>query len=979
MAQTKICYILFKQNSPYGTYVADDYVDIYWDDSTNQFVVKKNGGVITSGNEIPQYFTYGGFPEVYYKLENIIQVSICQGDDLWQYERVSTFPYYIRVKMKDHPTCSLFGEVCDLAFDSLPVITNASTSTASDGSIVVSASGSNGSVKYRLEDFEYNDGYGQTSGTFSGLHSGTYTVYCRDAKNCLAVISVKVGVTSTYGVLYRLEFYDHRLNYHNKTEVLQKDYSGSVTEVIAGNADPTIYTLRGEGERDKFVSILAGQMVFCVMSQSDFQFSTLYTNDPEKFRLRHSIDDGGGYDIQWIGKVVANQYEEAYISPPYPLNITATDGLPSLADEVLLDDDGNPLNGDYKQIVLIAWILNKIGFGINIHVACNMYATGMSTGANNDPLDQAYVDVSRYYLLSESPTCYDVLKMILEPYGAQIILYNNVWNILRVEERVNSFDYRVFNSLGVYVSNSTYNPVKDLKRSSDIGRIVWTDSNQNLRIYPGFGKIRLLYNLGRKKNLLVNGDFRLRKTAGYQANVKPIVFDDSGSQVYLLPDLNGFQLVTNGIAVTQTYQNLEDGNVAVGFITNEPGAYLLSDTYTLKMGGADTIKVTYIFRHLISSFGAGAYIRARLKVTYGTYYLKDDGTWTTTDTSIVFFIKGENYNKYQKLEIVAAPPSVSALDGMAFNVKCYIAHDDSYEWDNITLFRAKQTTTLPANYRTEFYDSAGTYDITGGSNPFIYYYELKNDTNAESVPNIVRPDDYNGVTNPYQWILQSYSPVGGETNTFYIDLISVEVLNAGKLLPEVADFSQSMENENKQVLEKIIYHGSITYNGVTNYNLETIYKQVASQGLIIKRDSNVVITNEWLKPLLSQFVANTADIAYIGYLRNSSGTGFTTWSRDAFPEAKTLEQVFADMYSSQYNAPWRSLSGGFTGDILFTPIDTMRETMDSNRKYYAPSLEIHYKANEYNAEFTELTDIASTGSLAVGVGYSLGFTIGFDS
>jgi hypothetical protein len=483
---------------------------------------------------------------------------------------------------------------------------------------------------------------------------GRRIIFCRDALNCIAVMSVTVGVSRTYGVLYRHEFYSIITNKHQKTELLQKDYAGAVTEVNC-EPEPVSYLMGNQSSRDKFVALKTAEMSFRMTSLSDGQFQTLYTNDPEKFRLKHYIDEGSGYSAVWTGKVLPSQYSEAYISAPYDVTVNAHDGLATLQDVDFLDDDGNRLQGTYKQIALIAWILGKIGLGLNIRSSCNIFATtegggpGMTTTAASDPLDQAYVDVLRYYLINETPNCWDVLNYLLEPYGAQIILYNNVWNILRVEERVNAFNYREYSSVGAYVSNSSYNPVKDMKGSSQFGRLVWTDQSQSLNINPGFGQIRLLYNLGRKKNLIENGDFSVKKYSVYRAPVAmdgwvPGLIVPGGIVQGAVADLNGFEIVANGTQVTTGIESLGEGNVAMRATVTEPGGYLLTDTLNLKVGNADSLKITLAFK--VSITGAdpfptiftipNTYLKIKIKVIYGLYWLTDSGGWSDEDTEITY-------------------------------------------------------------------------------------------------------------------------------------------------------------------------------------------------------------------------------------------------------------------------------------------------------------------------------------------------------
>lgn len=974
MAQTRIANILWRNNSPYGTFNSGDSVDIYWDDSASAFIVKNNTVTITSGNQIPIVFRHNGNSEAFYKTEQYYESLICSGDNKIIFERRSAFPYFNQITLFDHPSCIGTPQVCDLAFTSLANITNCSSETATDGAFTVSATGTN-PVKYRLnQDFEYNDGNGQVSGTFTGLTRGNYLVFARDSVNCLSVLGVTIGISYTYGVKLQLTYYSIHTGFRHKTEILEKNYSGQVSVFKGVEKRPCEYNLRGEGERDKFVPILAGELIINILSESANQYSDLYTNDPEKFRSRHSIDVGSGFNTVFVGKVLPNQSTESLKTPKSDVQIIATDGLPSLQDFDFLDGEGNRLVGDHKQITIIAFILNKIGLGLSIRSGCNIYATGMSTAATDDPLDQAYVDVMRYYLKDETPNCWTVLQWILEPYGAQIIQYNNAWNIIRLEERVNDFDYREYNSNGVYVTNGNYNPIRDLKGSGYGNRLVWADQSQTLRVNPGFGTIRLLYDLGRKDNILINGDFSLRQTSTFQ-NAINIGWGQTlaaGFYRQIAPDTSGFELVSNGNIVTRAWETVKDESVALTFSSSGRLSYFLSKNVFVKMGNADRIKLTYVFAVTPAAYVSYPYIKVKIMVTYGDYYLLDDGTWSTIESSISYFVKPESFYQYQTLEVIGDAPVSGSSVGDFLNVRAFIPYFLDYDFANITLLKASPTTTLKEGYRVSVFYTATNTQL---------YYELKRTTDTDNDYHIVRPDDYTVGFNPYQWILvhrHSDIIIGNDVQTLKIDKIQIQFLNQGKLLPETAAYEQAMENENTIPLTKIIYHGSLTQTIRTNQNFGI--RENAEGGFL--DDLMLALTKGYNWKFLAEFSTELSDSYYTGFLKNATGGGYTTWFRDNHAGLDDLQNIYMDMYSAQYNKPWRTINGDFIADVNFAPIDVMRDTQNSNKRYYPIALSINYKMDEYSAQFHELTsvddaDIDLDEPVDDGQAFTTGFSIGF--
>lgn len=966
MAEVKFANIQWIRNSPYGGYTAGDFLDFYIDNSAFTFVVKENNVTITSGNDVPVTFVFpdSGIPQNqdYYKSETYFDVVVCDGLDKMKFERISAFPYFKKIELIDHPSCSLTPVVCDLRFDVLPTITNASSDTATDGQISATATSSN-AIKYRLnQDFRYSDATGQTSSTFTGLGKGNYLIFARDEKNCLAVISATVGVSYTYGVRFRLEYYSIHSNLHQKTEILEKSYSGNV-EIVKGTETPTTYSLRGEGEKDKFVPILAGEISFNLISETIGQFYDLFTNDPEKFRIKQSIDYGSGYETAFLGKVEPNQYQQNYVYKA-DVNILATDGLARLEDVPFLDSEGNRFSGQYKQITIIAYILGRIGLGLSIRSGCNLYASSMNTTATDDPLDQAYVNVLRYYLKSETPSMKDVLRMILEPYGAQIIQWGGYWNILRVEERVNDFDYRVYSSTGAYQSNSNYDPVKDLKQRPFTNRLVWADRNQILTMEPGFGSLRLIYDLGNKDNLLYNGDFSMRRTAGYGLAVVDGVYGSSyqfGNHTTMAPDMSGFEIVSNGAYVTKNWETIKDENVALTLVASDSGAYVLSETISLKMSNTDRLRFKYVFAIDPSVYFSPFWIKVKVQVRYGDYYLLDDGTWTTTQSSLAFFIKPEQFYKYQTLEIVADSPDSTYIDGESIYVKMDIPYITDYDYASLSDLRDVITTTLKEGYRVSA--------LSGGT---IYYYELKNNTDAETGTAIVRPDDYHATTNPYQWISQDSRllPTAGSYK-FKIDKVQIEFLNGGRELPQESIISHNMENGNNLSLSRKIYHGSVPNIIYTQQNFgEKVLVETGKY--LYDYFVSIGIAAGFYRPGVS-LITQSAEAISTAYLSNSSGNGFNKWTRTNLASYGTLEDIFIQMYAYQYRQAWRKLQGSFIADIAFSPIDTMRETMDSNRKYYPVSLDIDFKADSYNAEFLELSDVEDAAA------FSTAFSLAFDA
>lgn len=951
MAEILVHEILWKQNSPYGTYVANDIVRVYWDDNTEELVVRVNNSLETSGDDIPHYFTYAGQTETYYKTEQHYFTLICSTarDKIDTYRFISAFPYLTAIPYPDHPSCAVAPAVCDLVFDSLPVVVNSTDAETADGELTVSASSSNGSIEYNLGgDFVY--GEGQASGLFEDLLPGNYTVYARDEINCFAEISVTVGINYSYGVLLRLEYTDY-VGGTTRVEILEKSYSGSVTEVCGFGDSPFFYRLRGEGEQDKFKNILTTETQVNLVSITDFQFLSLFTGDPDKYRIKFSKDVGSGYETKLLHKFLPNQYFETYKFPPYEAAFIGTDGTASLKDLTFTDANGKRLFGSFKQIAILAFCLKKLGLGLGFRCSINLYADTMDVTDADDPLDQAFVNTDRYYLSGDFPSCEFVVKAILAPYGAQIIQWGGYWNILRIEERIGSFDYRQFDEDGAYVSESAYNPVENVS-NVDNNEFTWL-TEPTMQMMPGYGKVLIDYDLGLQPNVLKNGDFRLTPVYStlIQRNILQINFD-------------GFQIVNNDGEITTTgYEVIDENNVALQLNSNG-NTYILSKAVQMKMTISDKIKFLVRFK-LPAHIRDYPYQKIKSRVTYGTYYLTSDGTWSSTENDIVFYAK--EYGKYIEFQIVAGQPDALALDGFNISTRLYGSYVLESEFTTLAGLQAKGTTTLPLATRTELLPSS---DGSGVFTAYIYYYELENNTSAESVPDIVRPTDYNAGTNPVQWILkkQLTSSTSFVDTSYFIDKIVIQYLPQGDESPSILNAEISAETNNPEVFESELFHGSLTSDIQTN--------------LLFGVPAFLTPAFVWVT------IGNqNAEETYSAYLRDSTGEGFVLWSRENVSESRLLHDIYLRTVSAQYSRPWRKLFGGIVSKYLyFSPIDSIKETLDSDRFYFPISLEVNDKQNQYNGEWVELIDVTDTsgesgggGEPGSGAGFTTGFSIGFDS
>ena len=214
MALNTLFTLTFVSNENYP-YVSGDVIITYWDDVALEIVTKLNGDIITSGPNL-------GFPteRIFVEMETrsesywydqvnftIVDAaySVCTGNDNNVFYFYDVFPYTNRLQQYNHPSCYV-GTVCDLVLSSFLQIVNPSTADASNGKITAAATSSYGPVKYDLADTDYAS-MSNTTGEFTGLAVGTYTVYIKDANGCSITASATLTASAiTWPKLYTFDF-----------------------------------------------------------------------------------------------------------------------------------------------------------------------------------------------------------------------------------------------------------------------------------------------------------------------------------------------------------------------------------------------------------------------------------------------------------------------------------------------------------------------------------------------------------------------------------------------------------------------------------------------------------------------------------------------------------------------------------------------------------------------------------------------------
>lgn len=1087
-----------------ATITAGHYINVYWDDTNGVVEVQDfddasdtSGTVITSGPDL------GAERIDHDPVEGIVRppgrgappdppgtvygsiYRFCTGTTLNNFSRKSTFPYVTLVQTPSHFSCS--SVVCDLVISDSYTVQAASDFVTPDGVLEVSATSSNGDVKFSL-DFGFNyTTQGQLSGIFPGLYAGEYTVTAKDAAGCVAQITITVPVPDFYNPLYRLEYEDQN-GIPTRVDILERGYEGDVVEVCGGTDDPFVLKYEGDGEINKFTPIIPSTGTLTLESISNFYFRGLFTQDERKYQIRYyknfgnsnpgftpavlpalntwtnvpyvgpqfaGIDWAGsappfaaisafsfprqsdlwhtaytfeigqtytfdysinvstaggfsdvagsvaevlvvdssynvltkktlsltanattygtfvfvapagaagvavqikaqatafnvdfyimsfvnntasvspgdaGFELKWLGYIISSNYSEAYLAPPYPVSIVATDGLADLKNYDFLDGDDNRFREDIISLDAIRAVLSKTDLGINIVSSVNRYEVDMDSGSTDDPLNQCKFNPETFYHDDNISNCFDVLTEILKPFGARVLQRHGKWIICTVEEMVDEVGFREFDKNGVLQTSGTIDDVKNIDYPIIESRAAFRDRSQVLSMIPAYGKLFFEHTLLKNPSLI----------ASYSFEPSDIYKDSNG-----LTQISNWNVnianapgATYGIKETKSLEG--DFNfflkyqISPGGGTNVAGGVsLLSAPFTIEFESVDAFEYRFNYACLLSpgNFGTVYWVKLKWMLKVGSYYYNESGGWTTDVDQKYNDIIIERFNEVLEKKVTTLFRDVDFLANETAEVEFILQNAYVYDFVDIAALKNTATTTKAIGSRMK----------VRSSNTLMHYYILQEGTDAESLPDIARPDDYAASTNERVWVAEHLSVAsrGREVDYNYIDNVVLLHYPDGAEPPE----DITVERKNNTGI-KVNYEASYLLNDV---DLENI---------------------------------NNSERTYKNFFKMLDGTPTQVWERTYRAGQGKLLDLLSNDVVSQYKRGSNKITGSFLIDTEVLPTSVLNEVNDDQRKYMFMGYELHDKSATVAFDILELIDTVTDTGGEIDAGFTTGFSLGFRS
>lgn len=285
---------------------------------------------------------------------------------------------------------------------------------------------------------------------------------------------------------------------------------------------------------DKYQSIRGSGLELDLVSQDGytdrnlqaFQILDIFTEDNRLFKIEEKL----GGSTNWTGYLLTDLSEEPYEQKPYQVKGVSADCLKDLQGYKYVNSAGKAYWGYQTVMEVIINCLNVLELELNLAVSCEIFAvypdlvTSLGTIVNNDgmdknanPLQQAYVNTQRFLDKNDEPlSCYDVLEMVLKPFGLICYQANNRWNI--VELRLLSkptltrliYSY-IMVEFGIFYLERT--PVQigtevvDLKKEINTDEIRVIANSAKIYTLPSVRQTSVKIDFGSTKNLMRSWQF----------------------------------------------------------------------------------------------------------------------------------------------------------------------------------------------------------------------------------------------------------------------------------------------------------------------------------------------------------------------------------------------------------------------------------------------------------------------------------------
>ena len=420
-----------------------------------------------------------------------------------------------------------------------------------------------------------------------------------DAATDIPEVSLAVTDIQQYESIYNLNYKDLEGVLH-EADIRKKDYYGFSTDVKG------YCILNYTDFEDINNSIISSGLTIKLDADVSVTYEELYVENDRTFFVTYDRASQRLFN----GWLTPDGFFEDYVTDRWEITVECVDGLAFLEDLSYVDDNGLFYTGKQSQLEIISNCLKRTGVQQNINTYIKVFYTGLSTSV--DTLANVYYNADRF-VKDDGDTimsCKEVLNDVLEPYNARLLSFNGQWFVHRTDTDVEigfGITYYRYDYLGAALTPTTDSLDYNFLLGSQIDGYYphHANGNQSLSNRKSLGAYRISYKYGFDKSILDN-----TRLFWNMAAVDEWTINDA--------------LIARQPPGLDYGVNLElDDPVSLGMTSD-----------IISLSADDVINYSGSF----TTYGDAILFYSKVKLVNGgtTYYLLNNGEWTTTDNFIVY-------------------------------------------------------------------------------------------------------------------------------------------------------------------------------------------------------------------------------------------------------------------------------------------------------------------------------------------------------
>jgi hypothetical protein len=504
-----------------------------------------------------------------------------------------------------------------------------------------------------------------------------------------------------YGLKYTIPFKDID-NYSNVVEIYQDGFVGSSTELIATD-QPATHKYEREDNEDITSSIMSATLTISFYSTDNTDFRNFFSYSDREFLVIHKFEG----DIVFKGYLLNDITGEPFQDPPYPVVVTATDGLGQLKEISLV---GPSVDTDLGTLIFDQ--LNTLDLELDFEI-CNDLYEGLvmdntlsifAQGANENLL------VQEFTFDELELNAFDFLLEICKSFGWVLFQRNGRWVIQRAISRN-------IDTTTIYIHDWSTYAVKESYENSAIGSAeTWYLNSIAANPYSGiaYGNGKFVAVSNGSFNLLHSNDGVTWETVTVGSfGLSDVIYAD-GKFVAVGAEFSGVDLITNvevsTDGVSWTRYNPFTNGIAPKAITYGNGLFVVVGNGGGNRVMTSTNGVSWTLQSVLGNddnwnsvaFGNNTFVAVSTSGGQRNMYSTDGIGWTGSATNIgtkvIFangkFTTGKNYSTdgitWTASDLLVSPQQLAYGNGiyvgiiLASSLGIAIS-TDAITWERITI------------------------------------------------------------------------------------------------------------------------------------------------------------------------------------------------------------------------------------------------------------------------------------------------------